>query len=147
MSDLSPEEQYQLYQEIEARIRKRFDRRKEFFGHFVGYFVTMVGLWFLLLTPTQFGVGLWGSLAALFTIAWSMGVFIHLVQYVFDEWGERAIDSELEKAGVRAIRHSKYKRDRDAQAARLVRLGEDGELVDISQYSNDDDGHFYEESR
>ena len=140
MSQLSPEERYSLYKEIEKRVRKRIDRRKEFFSHLAAYLVGMIGVWGFWLNFHQFGEGFWGAAAGLVTVGWTMGIIIHFVQFWLDEMGEREIDAELEKAGLRTPRAGKSKREEDDYDERMMRLGKDGELEEI-----EDD--FYDEAR
>ena len=140
MSGLSPEERHTIYQDVRQRVHKRFERRKEFFSHLVGYVVSMIGFW-LFWNPVAFGDGGWGIAAALATIGWTMGILIHLVQFSFDEWGERAIDAELERVGLAAYQKGKSKRTDDKEGEWLTRLGEDGELVEMED--NYEEDHFY----
>lgn len=139
MSELSPEERHTIYQDVRQRVHQRFERRKEFFSHMVAYIVTMVGFW-LFWHPVAFGDGGWGVAAALATIGWTMGILIHLVQFSFDELGERAIDAELERVGLIAYQKGKIKRAGDDDE-RFMRLGEDGELVEMADHDEAD--HFY----
>ena len=147
MNDLSPEEHYKVYKNIEKRVRQRFERRKEFFSHLVAYAIFMVGMW-AMVGLGQFGEGFWGISAAVITVGWTMGVLIHVIQFVLDELGERAIDAELEKAGLgvyqRGVR-GKDKRGAEVHGAALMRLAEDGELVEMED--DYDDSPFYDEAR
>jgi hypothetical protein len=81
--------------------------------------------------------------AALGTIGWTMGILIHLVQFAFDEWGERAVDAELERVGLVAYQRRKAKRAAADEDERLMRLGEDGELVEIEDHYDHEEDHFY----
>jgi uncharacterized membrane protein (DUF485 family) len=147
MNDLSSEEHYKIYKNIEKRVLKRFERRKEFFSHLVAYVISMIGMW-AMVGLAEFGEGFWGISAAVITVGWTMGVLIHIIQFVLDELGERAIDTELEKAGLgvyqRGVR-GKDKHGAEVHDAALMRLGEDGELVEVE--SDFDDSPFYDEAR
>ena len=144
VSELSPEERHTIYQDVRQRVHKRFERRKEFFSHLVGYVVSIIGFW-LFWNPIAFGDGGWGIAAALATLGWTIGILIHMVQFAFDEWGERAIDAELERVGLTTYQQRKSKRAEDQEDERLMRLGEDGELVEMQDDYQED--HFYKEAK
>lgn len=115
--------QKEIYKAITKRVKKRFDRRKEFFSHLVGYSVTMAFIWGAWLNLSQFGEGISGIAAALVTVGWTIGIFIHGTQWYFSELEDRALERELERAGLYS---GKLKNDE-----RLVRLSDDGELLDL----------------
>ena len=139
MSYPSPEERLQIYREVEKRVRLRINRRKEFFSHLVAFLVTMIGMWALWSVPGGDAASVYHTIVILTTIGWGMGIMIHATQFLFDEWGERVIDHELEKAGV--YRHDKSKRDENDYDLRRERLGADGEVFETK--SEDDSEEQY----
>ena len=113
-----------IYEDIIKRVKKRFDRRKEYFSHAVAYLAAMGMMWFVWLEPSDFMKG-FGILGAIITVPWTIGILVHSVQWLFDELQERAIDRQLTHAGIDTA-YVKAKREE-----RLVQLSDDGELIDF----------------
>jgi hypothetical protein len=146
MSNLSPDEQQQLYKDIRKRVHERFEKRKEFFSHLAGYLFSMIGTWFFLLQMDTFSHENWTVMATIITVFWSMGIVIHGTQYVFDELRERTIERELERAGiVPGSLRDKAKREQFGHDEKVMRLSEDGELeeIGVSDYEDYNDENFY----
>lgn len=118
-----------VYEDIRKRIKKRYDKRKEFFGHFLSYLFVNAMIWLVLLEPSQFGDGVWGIGGALVTVGWTIGIFFHAADWLSEELVEQAVEREMERAGYRSVyQYEKAKRDE-----RLVRLSDDGEIVDYEE--------------
>jgi hypothetical protein len=135
MDDLSPEEIEAIYKDIKRRVEQRYNKRGEFFTHLGAYLAFVFLVWFVWLGPTQFGHGVLGIVMALGTIGWSIGMLAHGIQWLFFELQERALQRELDRAGLAGVYQrvrTKPKRDE-----RLVRLSDDGELEEITL---DDEG-------
>ncbi len=113
-----------IYEDIINRVKKRYDRRKEYFSHAVAYLAAMGMMWFVWLDPSDFMKG-FGVLGAIITVPWTIGILIHSVQWLFDELQERAVNVQLARAGINTA-YVKAKREE-----RLVRLSDDGELIDF----------------
>ncbi len=133
MSNLTPDEIDRIYQRIEKQMRQRFDCRAEYFSHMAAFVVAILaGLWL----NAQSWMPSWGSsLVIIIILLWGIGVAVHSIQYVFSEMKNRAIARELERSGISDALHAyKYKREE-----RLVRLDDEGELVDIDPFDTEDD--------
>lgn len=143
MNDLTPEEFQQLYGEIARRVENRYGRRAEILTHVIVYLFAMAVFWLLLYDSSWFSAGgALDTIAMALSVLWTMGLMIHFIQWVFNELRDRAIQRELERAGlVTGYRQLMQKAKRDE---RLVRLSDDGELVDID---SDDDFIDDEEAR
>lgn len=111
-----------IYKDIRRRIRQRYNQRKEFAMHFVGWFVLCV-----IIGPVYgaYNAG-WVLVIA---VLWTVAMLVHGVETLFNEWSERAIDRQLERSGLSAIME-KAKRDEEPPM-RLVTLTEDGELNEL----------------
>ncbi len=114
-------EQEEAYRRIVGRVEKRFEVRTQFAAHLAA-FIAMVLVWQTILPDIQFWNVVFGF--------WFAGLMIHGINTLFFELRERAIDQQLEHAGL--IDPGKLKRggvdENVDQGARLVRLSEDGEL-------------------
>jgi hypothetical protein len=136
MDDLSPEEIEAIYNDIRRRVEQRYNKRGEFFTHLGAYLAFVFLVWFVWLGPTQFGNGVWGIIMALGTIGWSIGMLAHGIQWLFFELQERALQRELDGAGLAGV----YQRVRakPKREERLVRLSDDGELEEIILEDDED---------
>lgn len=127
-----------IYNDIRKRVKKRYDKRKEFFGHFISYLLVNSFLWTAFFAPNEFGSGLGGGVGALVTVGWTVGLFVHMLDWLSEEMVERAVEREMERAGFTSLyQYEKAKRDE-----RLVRLSDDGELLDY-----DDEEHFIQQAQ
>lgn len=133
MSDLTPDEIDRIYDRIEKQMRQRFDTRAEYFSHMAAFVVAIVaGMW---MYGQSWMPGWGGSLIIFVLLCWFIGVAVHTIQYIFSEMKNRAIARELERSGVsNALHDYKFKREE-----RLVRLDDEGELVDIDPFDTEDD--------
>lgn len=118
-----------IYNDIRQRVKKRYDKRKEFFGHFVSFLLVNGFLWTVLLPIQDFGDGFWGVFGAVVTVGWTVGLFVHMLDWVSEEMVDRAVEQEMERAGF----HSIYQYEKAKRDERLVRLSDDGELVDYDE--------------
>lgn len=125
-SDLSDNER--LYQHVVKRIERRYEARTQLAAHFIAFVALgIVGLF--VIPHGQWWVAVMG--------VWLAGLLVHAINVGFAELRDRAIERELERAGVYAS--AKRKRDDEvsttherAEAMRLVHLSDDGELVDVA---------------
>lgn len=119
-----------IYNDIRKRIQKKYDARKEILTHLVAYSFVMFFLWVVIFSPmdltsgNQFG----HIIAKLLTGAWTLGILVHLTQFMLDEQRERAIDRELAQYMPNA---GKLKNE-DA----FYRLSDDGEIL-ADDYEDD----------
>lgn len=138
MSNYTSEEAHAIYKDIKARVTARWEKRGEFMMHIVIYGIAIIGYVFFIDTSSWEGV--MKTLAGIFMILWTMGFLAHAVDTLFHELRERAIDREVDRLGLRHALYQqqieKSKRDNDRHD-RLVTLGEDGELVEIDDYEED----------
>lgn len=133
MSNLTPDEIDHIYNRIEKQIQKRFDTRAEYYSHLTAFVVAvLVVLWL----NSQSWMPGWGASLAIFSIlCWGIGMAVHTIQYIFSEMKHRAIHQEMARSGIHDALHS-YKSKREE---RLVRLNDEGELVDIDPFEDEDD--------
>ena len=131
-------DQLAIYEDIKKRVNKRFEWRTQFAGHLFAF------LAFVVVAPFVFteAVGVLQTKVGFIVGAlWFGGLMIHAVNVVFSELRDRALQNELEKAGIfpGMIRNDKVKHDNHYTGEeRLVRLTEDGELIDANDYAYED---------
>jgi hypothetical protein len=128
-----PLNEYDIYQDIKKRVETRYKRRAEFAQNLVGcVFTGLIGLALL-----YFG---WGTLFAalgfvMVAIAalWGIAVAQDFVKLIFAEMSERALNRELEQAGLSGYRFHQEKAKH--------RLEDDGEISveQLLEYSEDED--------
>jgi hypothetical protein len=128
--DENSSEQIQIFRELEKRIKQRYGRRTEFLSHLIAFVIGIPVMWLIILTWLP-DLAFWDIVGAIVTGGWTMGFLIHLVQVLGQEMEDRAITNEMERLGLLAA--SKRKRDNEQQngAERLVRLSDDGEIIDL----------------
>jgi hypothetical protein len=135
MDEYSPDELRMIYEDIRARVNARYVSRTMFAGHLVAFLVTTMII--VLFARSGMLLGLPDNLINYGIAAWFIGICIHTVNWLLTEMRERAIQKELERFGLRSYERyflEKQKRDNNQQE-RLVRLTNDGEIVD---YYDDD---------
>lgn len=125
---------WRIYEDTKRRIKKRYNQRAEVISHAIAFAISIPALWFVLLGTSWFSGDTWESIAALGSIGWLIGLSIHLSQHMIYEMRERAINRELDRLGMFDATE-KAKRD-SAPPERLVRLSDDGEIIDL--YNEDD---------
>lgn len=108
-----------LYKEIRQQVKERYEARSQFLGHAVAFLVVVTFAY-----PTIFG----REMPSLFLGLWTLGLSIHAVNWLLYELRERAIRHEFDR--VLEQRGGKAKLDQ-----RLVRLSNDGELVELEDES------------
>ncbi len=110
-----------LYKEIRKQVQERYEARGQFLGHAVTFALVVNFVY-----PTIFG----RQFPSLLLGLWTLGLSIHAVNWLLYELRERAVQREFDR--VLEQRGGKAKLDQ-----RLVRLSNDGELLDV-----DDDSPF-----
>jgi hypothetical protein len=133
VDDYSVEELRHIYDDIRVRVNSRYASRANFAGHLVAFLATAA----ITVTFAVLGIvpGFFTWLAPFFLAAWFIGISIHAVNWLLTELRERAIQKELERAGIGYYTRMLYERGmlekqkRDGE--RLVRLTDDGEIVDL----------------
>lgn len=139
MPDYTPEEAYAIYKDIKARVTARWEKRGEFMIHVVIYGIAILG--YVLFVDTSTWSSVVTSVINGFMVLWTMGFAGHAMDTLFHELRERAINSEVDRMGLRHALYQqqieKSKRDNNGHD-RLVRLGEDGELVEVDPHDEED---------
>lgn len=145
------------YAEIEQRVTKRINKRREFYTHAAVYIVVNAGLWMLWAVVNATGVAsqmmtLAGDNTEMISssfpwpiivmLGWGIGLAIHAFEYftadAMENMKQREIEREIEREKMRLYGDPFYepgnKRKRragtaDETDAETVRLGADGELL------------------
>lgn len=121
----SPADDYEkIYDDIRARVSERFEMRTQFAGHLGAYLVVSLFVWGYWIYPFN-PQGTLETIGAVAMGLWTIGVVVHGVNWLLYEIRERVIQRELERAGL------DYAPAKRKPAERLVRLSEDGELLDL----------------
>ena len=131
MDDYSIEELRYIYDDIRVRVSARYATRAAFAGHLAAFIATTAVIMFF--ASSYILPGFFSQLALFGLAAWFIGISIHAMNWLLCELRERAIQKELERLGVGYYERNfweKHKRDR-GQPERLVRLTDDGEIVDL----------------
>jgi len=115
-----PYREKDIYQEIKQRIDALYRNRTQYFGHLTAFLILNIGGW-VLISGSDASMGFFAFLS----IAWLTGLGVHTINFAMTELRERALREELDRAGYYQ-RAGKAKRDE-----RLVRLSDDGEIVDV----------------
>jgi hypothetical protein len=105
--------------ELQNSIKRRYANRAEFLGHLAAFVVLVGGFW-LWARPLP-GESAYG-LIAFITLSWLSGLAVHFVNYVSTEGRERTLQATIERYLDLYGADDGYDR--------LVRLSEDGELVE-----------------
>lgn len=128
-----------IYQDVKERVEKRFEWRTQLAGHTIAYLVFLFAGSKLFIYDT----GLLSTEAyPIAALIWLGGLMIHMINVVMAEFRERALQRELEQAGIYPGMLQREKTKHDAQFdgnERLVRLTDEGELVDIDPYTDDEE--------
>jgi len=131
-------DQLAIYKDIKKRVHQRFEWRTQFAGHLIAFLAFVVASPFVF---NQYSGIFQFETAFLVGALWFGGLMIHAVNVAFAELRDRALQNELEKAGIfpGMIRDEKAKHDNQYTGEeRLVRLTEDGELIDADDYAYED---------
>lgn len=127
-----------IYQDVKERVEKRFQWRAELGGHIIGY----IGFLFVGTLFFSENSGIRSTeVYPIIALIWLGGLMIHVMNVMMFELRERALQRELENAGIYPGMIQREKAKHNTQFGgneRLVRLTEDGELVDVNQYENED---------
>ena len=131
-------DQMTIYEEIKEQVRQRFERRTQLAGNLMGLIGYVIVAPFLF----QYESGLFSTQVGFIIGAlWLGGLLIHAVNVAFAEMRDRALQNELERVGLLPARTREEKAKHDEQytgGERLVRLTDEGELIDVA-YDYDDD--------
>lgn len=109
----------ELLTELRKSIQRRYDSRAEFFGNLVAFVILVGGVWTLGRPDPVSG---WHTVAIVITLGWAAGLGVHFVNFLTTEGREKAIQTALVRYGAETA---------DGMPERLVRLSEDGELVEV----------------
>jgi hypothetical protein len=136
MEDLSPEDARFIYNDIKHRVKKLYDKRKEVASHFIPFVFFMIFVWFVWLSPAELiDRSGWGIIMGLVSAGWTAGLLVHIVQWLFEEFEERAVRRELERSGIGG--YTRMLQEKAKRGERLVRLSDDGELEDVTFYDDE----------
>ncbi len=119
--------------EIRKRITRRYDNRKEFFGHLAA-FLAFNGLMWGYFHPTDAGY----TIAIIITGLWGMGILIHAVQYITTEASERAIEKAIERERQYRAGYYVPEPEMKRKRQRLSDLADDGELIEVVEDDQED---------
>jgi hypothetical protein len=141
MADYPPDELLEIYDDIKKRVHERFERRSHFVGNLAGF----AGTVFVVYVLGQMNVlPNWiTSILPWVMGAWLIGLSVETAKWLMYELRERAVRREIERAGLGLVQHrliSKRKRIVDEPPERLVRLSDDGEIIDLyhDDYADED---------
>jgi hypothetical protein len=134
-------EQLQIFQAMEARIKRRYARRIEFISHAIAFVILVPIIWLVILNWLP-DYPFWKIVGAISTGGWAVGFLIHLVQVIGQEMEDRAIMGEMERLGM--LGSYKRKRDEQSPPERLVRLSDDGEIIDLGLEMEEERKTYYD---
>ncbi len=118
------EEQYHgTYQ----KVYKRFDTRADFVTHLATFVPLNILAWLLWMGGVTLGLGGW---PLILTGLWGLGLLIHGIQ-VFYTASESLLQREIEREMASYSDDMKLKRKRKNADERVMRLSDDGELVEM----------------
>lgn len=139
-NEYSAEETYEIYEDIKKRINDRFEVRTQLAGNLAGFVGASVVLLFLdngSVLPSWLD-----SLLPYIMGLWLIGLFVHFANWLLSELRERALRNEIERSGIGLYQRrlaEKRKREAEESGERLVRLTDDGEIVDFHDQSFEHD--------
>lgn len=132
MTDYTPDEILTIYADIKKRVYARYEMRTNFAGNVAGFAGTLFVVyvlgqmsllpgWIISILPWVLGF-------------WLIGLSVQAANWLLYELRERAVQREIDRIGLgwydRRLT-AKRKRMSDEPEERLVRLSDDGEIIDL----------------
>lgn len=131
MTNYTPEDMHYIYDDVKTRVRQRFRNRASYFESLAIWLVICVagGLAFGAYDQTVFRI---------IGLLWTARMLVRTADFVLDELREKALDRELRQFGLpsRTELESEKAKRADMVGTRLVRLSDDGELIDFTDESD-----------
>ncbi|MBC8170296.1 MAG: 2TM domain-containing protein [Anaerolineae bacterium] len=117
--------------EIRRRIEKRFKQRSEYFSHLVAFMLVNGVGWAIFLQGNNSS----STVCAGISIIWTIAFIIDTVQFIMSELQERTIQREIERE--RMLRYGVGEMTEKTKN-RLMRLTDDGEIMDFDEEESDE---------
>jgi hypothetical protein len=132
MTDYTPDEILAIYEDVKKRVYERYEMRTSFAGNLAGF----AGTVFVTYVFAQMNIlpGFLHNILPWIMGFWLIGLSVHSVNWLLYELRERAVRREIDRIGLgwydRRLM-AKRKRMSDEPEERLVRLSDDGEIIDL----------------